>query len=110
MNAVLHRLLLADWRPNLVGNQALHVRNGSCFIMSKYPNPLASSLRDVEFSRLSADEIKKISVKRIHIAPTFDTLGGAVPGGLYDPALGAVRALDTTWDINNTSLSKLTIV
>jgi DNA-directed RNA polymerase I subunit RPA1 len=64
--------------------------------MSKYPNPLASSLRDVEFSRLSADEIKKVSVKRINVTPTFDTLGGVAPGGLYDPALGAVRILDTT--------------
>jgi DNA-directed RNA polymerase beta' subunit len=73
--------------------------------MSKYPNPLASSLRDVEFSRLSADEIKKISVKRIHVTPTFDTLGGAVPGGLYDPALGAVRAL-TTWETCDSSLGK----
>jgi DNA-directed RNA polymerase I subunit RPA1 len=64
--------------------------------MSKFPNPLASSLGDVEFSRLSADEIKRVSVKRIHVTPTFDSLGGPAPGGLYDPALGAVRALDTT--------------
>jgi hypothetical protein len=72
------------------------LEDGSCINMSKYPNPLASSLGDVEFSRLSADEIKKVSVKRIHVTPTFDTLGGPALGGLYDPALGAVRALDTT--------------
>jgi DNA-directed RNA polymerase I subunit RPA1 len=64
--------------------------------MSKFPSPLASSLGDVEFSRLSADEIKRVSVKRIRVTPTFDSLGGPAPGGLYDPALGAVRALDTT--------------
>ncbi len=64
--------------------------------MSKFPSPLASSLAIVEFSRLTADEVRRISVKRIHVAPTFDSLGGPVPGGLYDPALGAVKALDTT--------------
>lgn len=63
--------------------------------MSKFPTPLASSLSNVEFSRLSADEIKRLSVKKIHVTPTFDSLGGPVPGGLYDPALGAVKALDT---------------
>ena len=76
--------------------QAFTLENGSCFNMSKFPSPLASSLGDVEFSRLSADEIKRVSVKRIHVTPTFDSLGGPAPGGLYDPALGAVRALDTT--------------
>jgi DNA-directed RNA polymerase I subunit RPA1 len=64
--------------------------------MSKFPSPLASSLGDVEFCRLSADEIKQLSVKRIHVTPSFDSLGGPTPGGLYDPALGAVRNLGTT--------------
>jgi hypothetical protein len=76
--------------------QVFTLENGRCFDMSKFPSPLASSLGDVEFSRLSADEIKRVSVKRIHVTPTFDSLGGPAPGGLYDPALGAVRALDTT--------------
>ena len=64
--------------------------------MSKYPTALASALENVEFTRLSAEEIEKISVKRIHVTPTLDSLGGPAPGGLYDPALGAIRVLDTT--------------
>ena len=58
--------------------------------MTSFSHPLASSVGDVEFSRLSAEEIKKISVKKIHVSPTFDSMGGPMPGGLYDPALGAV--------------------
>ena len=58
--------------------------------MANYAQPVASTVNDVEFSRFSAEEIKKISVKRIHVTPTFDTFGGPVPGGLYDPAMGAV--------------------
>ncbi|KAI9815641.1 MAG: hypothetical protein M1832_005272 [Thelocarpon impressellum] len=51
--------------------------------------PVASSIGSVEFAFLSADEIKALSVKRIQNPTTFDTLLNPVPGGLYDPALGA---------------------
>ena len=62
--------------------------------MANFSNSLTSSLANVEFSRFSADEIKRVSVKRIHVTPTFDSLKGPVPGGLYDPALGAVKVFD----------------
>lgn len=58
--------------------------------MAKSTNPTAFSIGDVEFSRLSTEEIKKISVKRIHVIPTFDQFQQPTPGGLHDLALGAV--------------------
>jgi hypothetical protein len=58
--------------------------------MANFTSPTAFFIGDVEFSRLSADEIKKISVKRIHVTPTFDQFQQPTPGGLHDPALGAV--------------------
>jgi DNA-directed RNA polymerase I subunit RPA1 len=51
--------------------------------------PVASSLESVEFTFLSAEEIRSISVKRIENDSTFDSLLNPVPGGLYDPALGS---------------------
>ncbi|KAL2257552.1 hypothetical protein VTK26DRAFT_9495 [Humicola hyalothermophila] len=51
--------------------------------------PVGSTLESVEFTFLSADEIRSISVKRIENDSTFDSLLNPVPGGLYDPALGS---------------------
>ncbi|RMZ89544.1 hypothetical protein DV736_g3224, partial [Chaetothyriales sp. CBS 134916] len=56
--------------------------------------PLASATSSVDFGRLSAEEIRRISVKRIHVTPALDSMLGPVPGGLYDPAMGALAALD----------------
>ena len=57
--------------------------------MASFSHLIASSIGDVEFGRLSAQEIKRISVKRIYNTPTLDSFNNPVPGGLYDPALGA---------------------
>ncbi len=51
--------------------------------------PVGSGLESVEFTFLSADEIRSISVKRVENDNTFDNLLNPVPGGLYDPALGS---------------------
>jgi len=51
--------------------------------------PVASSLESVEFTFLTDEEIRAISVRRIENDNTFDTLLNPVPGGLYDPALGS---------------------
>lgn len=51
--------------------------------------PLAAAIESVDFSFLSSDEIKSLSVKRIQNSVTFDSLLHPVPEGLYDPALGA---------------------
>ncbi len=51
--------------------------------------PVASAVESVEFTFLSAEEIKAISVRRIENENTFDTLLNPVPGGLYDLALGS---------------------
>ncbi|KAL2170041.1 hypothetical protein VTG60DRAFT_5381 [Thermothelomyces hinnuleus] len=51
--------------------------------------PVGSALESVEFTFLSPDEIRSISVKRIENDSTFDNLLNPIPGGLYDPALGS---------------------
>jgi DNA-directed RNA polymerase I subunit RPA1 len=51
--------------------------------------PVPSSIGSVDFSFLSAAEIKALSVKRIENPVTFDSLLHPIPGGLYDLALGA---------------------
>lgn len=51
--------------------------------------PVASSVESVEFTFLSAEEVRSMSVRRIENESTFDTLLNPVPGGLYDPALGS---------------------
>lgn len=62
--------------------------------MAGYTKPLASATGGLSFSRLSSDEIRKISVKRIHVTPPLDSLFGPIPGGVHDLALGAIQTLD----------------
>jgi len=66
----------------------------SLFVMAGYTNPLAAATGGIEFSRLSGEDIKKISVKRIRHKDPLDSLLNPIPGGLHDPALGAIQALD----------------
>ncbi|OTA95759.1 hypothetical protein M434DRAFT_393403 [Hypoxylon sp. CO27-5] len=51
--------------------------------------PISSAIDSVDFDFLTPAEIKAISVKRIENPTTFDSLLNPIPGGLYDPALGA---------------------
>lgn len=51
--------------------------------------PIASYIGSVDFGFLSSEEIETLSVKRIQSVTTFDALLNAVPGGLYDAAMGA---------------------
>ena len=51
--------------------------------------PVASYIGSVDFGFLSSEDVKTLSVKRISNPTTFDSLLYPVPGGLYDPALGA---------------------
>lgn len=57
--------------------------------MATFARPIASSIAGVDFSIYSDEEIKKLSVKRIQNTPTLDSFNNPVPGGLYDPAMGA---------------------
>ncbi|KAJ5658746.1 DNA-directed RNA polymerase I subunit [Penicillium longicatenatum] len=57
--------------------------------MTTFSRPVASSISGVGFTVYSDEEIKKLSVKRIHNTPTLDSFNNPVPGGLYDPAMGA---------------------
>ncbi|KAJ5682591.1 DNA-directed RNA polymerase I subunit [Penicillium macrosclerotiorum] len=57
--------------------------------MATFTRPIASSIAGVDFNVYSDQDIKKLSVKRIHNTPTLDSFNNPVPGGLYDPAMGA---------------------
>lgn len=43
---------------------------------------------NLQFSVFSSQDIKKLSVAKIMVPNTIDVLGRALPGGLYDPAMG----------------------
>lgn len=51
--------------------------------------PTASAIGSVDFAFLTPTEIRALSVKRIENPQTYDTLNHPIPGGLYDPVLGA---------------------
>lgn len=58
-------------------------------IMATFARPVASSISGIDFGVYNDADIKAISVKRIHNTPTLDSFNNPVPGGLYDPAMGA---------------------
>jgi len=66
--------------------------------MAAYTKPLSSATGGLAFSRLSSDEIRKLSVKQIHVTPALDSMLGPVPGGVHDLALGAIKALEAKYD------------
>lgn len=70
---------------------SLTVHEALCRVLLKMniSQPVPSAIGSVDFGFLAAEEIKALSVKRIQNPLTFDTLLHPVPGGLYDPALGA---------------------
>lgn len=45
-------------------------------------------LQNLRFSVYSSADIKKLSVAKIVTPLVFDQLGHALPGGIYDPAMG----------------------
>ncbi|PWY66439.1 beta and beta-prime subunits of DNA dependent RNA-polymerase [Aspergillus heteromorphus CBS 117.55] len=57
--------------------------------MTTFTRPVASSIAGIDFGVYNDVDIKAISVKRIHNLPTLDSFNNPVPGGLYDPAMGA---------------------
>ncbi|KAL5364699.1 hypothetical protein BJX96DRAFT_138163 [Aspergillus floccosus] len=57
--------------------------------MANFARPVGSSIAGVDFGVYTDEDVKAISVKRIHNTPTLDSFNNPVPGGLYDPALGA---------------------
>ncbi|KEY64139.1 hypothetical protein S7711_09699 [Stachybotrys chartarum IBT 7711] len=66
--------------------------------------PVPSEVESVEFTFLSPEEIRSISVKCINNTQTFDSLLNPVPGGLYDPALGSWgESTCTTCNLNQSS-------
>lgn len=45
-------------------------------------------LDSLRFSVFSSDDVRKLSVAKIVTSSVFDSLGHALPGGLYDSAMG----------------------
>lgn len=78
-------------------------------LLMLYPHPLlmlgtnfmpleqaASEVVDsVRFSFYTAEEIRKISVKKITKPELLDSKNAPVPDGLYDPALGPINDTDS---------------
>ncbi|CAG8589436.1 786_t:CDS:1, partial [Paraglomus occultum] len=56
--------------------------------------PINCEITSLAFGCLSAEEIRKISVKEINVAALFDAIGNPVEGGPYDAALGPLSALE----------------
>jgi hypothetical protein len=82
------------WRSSLEANSTSHRQRFLLLselqvTMATFARPVASSIAGVDFTVYSDEEIKKLSVKRIHNTPTLDSFNNPVPGGLYDPAMGA---------------------
>lgn len=71
--------------------------------------PVASAIGSVDFAFLTPAEIKTLSVKRIENPLTFDSLLHPVPGGLYDPALGAWGDLRSVENTQESGLRLLSI-
>ena len=61
-----------------------------------FANPVSSAMSGIEFGRLTSDDIKKLSVKRIHVTPTLDSMFWPMPAGVHDLALGAINVLDAS--------------
>ncbi|KAN0015434.1 hypothetical protein ACTFIU_008165 [Dictyostelium citrinum] len=49
---------------------------------------IKEEISSVSFQFYTSDDVRKLSVKQIVEIESFDMLGGPVPGGLHDPALG----------------------
>lgn len=56
---------------------------------------IREEIKATAFSFYTAEEIKKISVKRILTTASLDVLGNPIPGGLYDPAMGPINRFET---------------
>jgi len=54
----------------------------------------------INFSLYSVEEIRKLSVVKIITPLSFNALGHALPGGLYDLAMGKLLKLKTSTSIN----------
>ena len=61
----------------------------------KQPSVLCKEIESASFSFYDAEEVRRISVKRVTNPVLFDGLNNAVPDGLYDPALGPTDAKAT---------------
>ncbi|EGC29348.1 RNA polymerase I, largest subunit [Dictyostelium purpureum] len=49
---------------------------------------IKEEITGVSFQFYTSDDIRKLSVKQMVEVESFDMLGGPIPGGLHDPALG----------------------
>lgn len=85
----VRKLSAAPQLPQQIQTGAVILVLWICNTKMNISQPIASHIGSVEFGRLSPEEIRAFSVKKIVNPTTFDTLLHPVPGGLYDAALGA---------------------
>lgn len=51
--------------------------------------PIGSEIQNIDFSILSSQDIRQLSVKQINNPTVLDNLGHPITNGLYDLSLGA---------------------
>lgn len=73
----------------------------SVYEYSKYR---LNSVANLSFRTLSSDELVGLSMAKIVTPLTFDGLGHPLPGGLYDPKLGAVENMSVCVTCSHTPL------
>lgn len=56
--------------------------------MLGFSPPIRFEVSGAAFSFYTPEEVRRLSVKKITEAASFDMLGAAVPGGVHDPSLG----------------------
>jgi len=66
----------------------LHERSQEQFVPYVDRDVASHQLKAVSFRAYNDAELKKLCVKQLHDAETFDCLGHATSGGLYDLELG----------------------
>ena len=68
---------------------------------------LISEVKGISFGMLLDEDVRKLSVKRIDQAVSFDALTKPVSGGFYDPALGVLKNTEMYGILINAILSFL---
>lgn len=58
---------------------------------SVHAQDVSRTVTGIKFEFYTDDEIRRLSVVRVHRQESFDTMGRAVPGGLYDSLMGPSR-------------------
>jgi len=77
---------------------ARHERSDEQFVPYVDRDIASHRVKTVSFRVYNDAELKKQCVKQLHDAETFDCLGHATSGGLYDLELGMYILLELEWN------------